>query len=297
MGMFRPCVPSSLNRGWGLKVKDGESGTSMSYLATGFEDVDDTGAIQTFTHCLRLQQSLEFYHRYKQKTFNCLHLSAGALVLEVGCGTGEDAIALAKLVGSTGKVTAVDRSQAMVQAAIASTSEQTLPIDFVVADAQQLPFADNSFDAARVDRTLQHVADPQRAIAEMARVLRPGGWMVAMEPDWETFIVDSNNRIATRQFLNFWCDSFPSGWVGRCLFKYFHQARLTDIQVNPETLVITQFDLADQIFDLVQTAHGARDAGIVSQSVVQAWLDELRQLDQSQQFFCSFTAMIVSGKK
>lgn len=269
----------------------------MPYFASDFKDVDSTDATQKFVQCLKLQQSLQSYQQYKHKTFEQMHLFAQASVLEVGCGTGEDAIALAELVGSQGKVTAVDRSHAMLNQAIANTSHLNLPIEFVLADAQQLPLTDNTFDAARVDRTLQHIAQPERVIAEMVRVVRPGGWVVAMEPDWGTFTVDSSQRSLTRQLLDLWCDNFPSGWVGRQLFRYFHQTGLTEVQVNPVTIVFTQFDLADQVLALVQTAHRAEASDIASQSDIRTWLHELQQFDQSQQFFCSFTAFIVSGKK
>ncbi len=269
----------------------------MAYFARDFQSVDDTPGAQRFVACLKLQQSLEFYHRYKAKTFEAMHLVAGASVLEVGCGTGDDAMALAQIVGPSGQVTAIDRSQTMLNEAIASTQPLALPIEFILADAQQLPFADHTFDGARVDRTLQHIADPAAVIAEMARVVRPGGWIVAMEPDWGTFVVNSTQRAITRQLLNVWCDSFPSGWVGRYLRQYLRQAGLTDIQVVPETLVITQFDLADQVFDLVQTAQATVEAGLVSSAEAQAWLSELQAFDRAQAFFSSFTGFIVSGQK
>jgi ubiquinone/menaquinone biosynthesis C-methylase UbiE len=269
----------------------------MTYLASGFENVDGMSTIEKFTHCLNVLASLEFFQNYKQKTFELLRLEAGATVLELGCGTGKDAVALAHQVGKHGKVVAVDHSQAMLAQAVEETKALNLPIEFVHAEAQQLPFADNTFQGARVDRTLQHISNSQQALVEMVRVVGPGGAIVAMEPDWETFTVNSENRALTRQLLNFWCDSFPSGWVGRRLSKYFHSAGLTDIQVIPETLVVTQLELADQVFDLVQTAHNAYEAGIVSQSEAEAWLRELQQMNQFQEFFCSFTGFIVSGKK
>ncbi len=73
--------------------------------------------------------------------------------------------------------------------------------------------------------------------------------------------------------------------------------RITDIQVNPETLVITELDLADHVFDLRQTADKAQQVGLLSPEETQDCLNELQQLDQSQAFFCSFTGFIVSGKK
>jgi ubiquinone/menaquinone biosynthesis C-methylase UbiE len=269
----------------------------MTYFASDFKDLDRTEAIQPFVQCLKLQQSLPAYQRYKQITFEQMRLVPGAFVLEVGCGTGEDAIALAENVGKTGSVTAVDRSQAMLDQAIATAQPLDLPIEFVLADAQQLPFADNRFDAARVDRTLQHLANPLGAIAEMARVVRPGGAIVAMEPDWGTLVVDSQQQTLTRHLINLWCDAFPSGWIGRQLFRHFHQVGLTEVQVIPQTIVFTQFELADQVLDLVQTARRAEAGSEADAPEVNTWLQELQQFNQAQQFFCAFTAFIVSGEK
>jgi ubiquinone/menaquinone biosynthesis C-methylase UbiE len=269
----------------------------MDYLASGFASVDASNKIEKFTQCLKLLNSLAFFQNYKQKTFDLLQLFEGAAVLEVGCGTGEDAIALAKRVGNTGRIVAIDHSRAMIAQAIESAKGLDLPIEFRLGEAEKLPFEDNEFYAARVDRTLQHIPEPQTAIAQMARVVCSGGHIVAMEPDWETFTVNSQNRNTTRQLLNFWCDSLCSGWVGRNLSKYFKRAGLIDIQARPETLIITQLDLADKVFDLFQTADRAQRTEFVSQQEARDWLNELQQLDQSQEFFCSFTGFIVSGKK
>jgi ubiquinone/menaquinone biosynthesis C-methylase UbiE len=269
----------------------------MSYWASGFANVDATNQVESFAQCLQLLGSLDFFQRYKQKTFDELHLFDGAQVLEVGCGTGEDALTLGSRVGSSGRVVAVDRSQALLDRAIAQAQNYRLPVDFVQADAQQLPLDDNRFDAARIDRTLQHIAKPERAISELVRVVRSQGYVVAMEPDWETFTIDSDNRTVTRKLLNFWCDSFPSGWIGRNLSKYFHQAGLVNLVVSPESLVIDKLDLANKVFDIIQTTHRAEQAGSVTAQDVHDWLSELQHLDQAQQFFCSFTGFIVTGRK
>lgn len=269
----------------------------MAYLASDFENVDATETVPKFIQCLNLLDSLEFFQNYKQKTFELMHLFEGASVLEVGCGTGKDALALSQRVGTTGRVVALDRSPAMLALAIENAKERHLNLEFVLADAQNLPFPDNTFDAARVERTLQHLKEPQKAITEMVRVVRREGRLVAMEPDWETFTVNSENRTLTRQLLNFWCNNFPRGWVGRYLLRYFHRAGLTDIEFNPETLVITQLDLADRVFDLFETVHRAQQVGLVTQQEAQDWLNELRQLDESQEFFCSFTGFIASANK
>jgi len=85
-------------------------------------------------------------------------------VLDVGCGDGR----LASLVAAP-EVVCVDSSPAAVEAAAARGLEAQ------VADARELPFPDGSFDAVTCNHMLYHLADPDQALAEFARVLRPGG--------------------------------------------------------------------------------------------------------------------------
>ncbi len=58
------------------------------------------------------------------------------------------------------------------------------------ADAYRLPFAEDAFDTAHCERVLMHLEEPGAALAEMKRVVRPGGWVVAVEPDWAGLRID-----------------------------------------------------------------------------------------------------------
>jgi SAM-dependent methyltransferase len=92
-------------------------------------------------------------------------------VLEVGCGPGEAAERIARELGAD--VVAVDISERMVELARARG------VDARVGDVQELPFADGSFDCALAAWVLFHAAALDRALGELARVLRPGGRLVA----------------------------------------------------------------------------------------------------------------------
>jgi ubiquinone/menaquinone biosynthesis C-methylase UbiE len=86
-------------------------------------------------------------------------------LLDVGCGSGDDVRALARRVAPSGCVIGIDISEAMIGQA---RKQNAVPcVDYCVADAHALPFADASFDAARVERVMQHVEDPDKALAEM----------------------------------------------------------------------------------------------------------------------------------
>lgn len=93
-------------------------------------------------------------------------------VLEVGCGPGEAAERIARELGA--EVVAVDTSERMVELALGRG------VDARVGDVQSLPFADGSYDCALAAWMLFHAADLDRALAELARVLRSGGRLVAV---------------------------------------------------------------------------------------------------------------------
>lgn len=221
----------------------------------------------------------------------------GSTVLEVGCGLGFDAVALARIVGESGRVVAVDCSRNMLEAARSRAEGCGLNIDFLLADAGRLESADETFDCARVDRTLQHIPDPKRVLREMARVTKSGGRILAYEPDWGTFTIGSADRQITRKIADFWCDTFKSGWIGRYLFGYLREIGLEDVQVCPSTLVITKLDLAEKVFDIFKNAEKAMHQGLVSRSEVSGWLGELQEDDRKGRFFCSYTGFLAWGRK
>src|SRR5262249_24179522 len=111
-----------------------------------------------------------------------LELDPNQRCLDVGCGLGEDARAITEAYGAGGG--GVDVNTRMVRES-RSRSAGRAWLTFLVAEASHLPFADSSFDAVWVKRTLMHLADPGGAIVEIGRVVRPDGRVVMVEPDSE----------------------------------------------------------------------------------------------------------------
>lgn len=112
------------------------------------------------------------------------HIADGAQVLEVGCGIGVGALILAR--EHSCQVTAVDRSDAMLDWARqrAATAGVSYRIEFQHADLDRLPFSGNSFDAVVAESVLSYVDDKEAAIAELVRVVKPGGRVGINETFW-----------------------------------------------------------------------------------------------------------------
>ncbi len=117
--------------------------------------------------------------RWRRDAVRAARIGRGMRVLDVACGTGSLARLAACRVGADGRVVGVDASGGMLARA-RERSEGTL-VAYQVADALALPFADASFDAATIGFGLRNLADYRRGLAEMRRVVRPGGRVVVLE--------------------------------------------------------------------------------------------------------------------
>ena len=109
-----------------------------------------------------------------------LNIPPGGIALDVGCGTGSVTASLARAAGPDGLALGVDISEPMLARAV--RAEAGPQIGFLRADAQRLPLRDEAVDAVISVAVLQLIPDPAAALAEMARVLRPGGRLAVMVP-------------------------------------------------------------------------------------------------------------------
>ena len=123
------------------------------------------------------------------------HLHPGMRVLDLGCGVGSITLDLAEIV-APGQVVGVDADASQLEVARASASARGLPnARFEVADAYALPFPNNAFAAALAHTLLIHLREPERALRELRRVVRPGGVVAVSDDDFGTAVLSPSDPL------------------------------------------------------------------------------------------------------
>jgi demethylmenaquinone methyltransferase/2-methoxy-6-polyprenyl-1,4-benzoquinol methylase len=122
------------------------------------------------------------HHRWRALAADRAELSPGDAALDICCGTADLAIELSSRVAPDGRVVGSDFSEQMLAVGRRKLAERGITgVDLEWGDALDLPYEDESFDAVTVGFGARNLADLGRGIAEMARVLKPGGRLVILE--------------------------------------------------------------------------------------------------------------------
>ena len=126
--------------------------------------------------------SLSRHRAWRRFAVSKSGLAMGGRALDVCCGTGDFALQLAEAVGKSGSVVGADFSAPMIELAKAKAARLgRRDIDFQLANACELPFANASFDCVTIGFGVRNLADIDAGLAEMSRVLKPRGKLVCLE--------------------------------------------------------------------------------------------------------------------
>src|SRR5262249_2774818 len=153
-----------------------------------FAKMSDTKSNPGYVDQNYLQEIVRVVQPAKLRGVQLMHIQPGFSALDVGCGSGIDTLALAQIVGASGRVVGIDYDETMIALANqkADSAGVSSWVQHKVADGSTLPFDANAFDASHCERVFQHVLQPERLLSEMVRVTRPGGWIVVIDTDYSS---------------------------------------------------------------------------------------------------------------
>ncbi|WP_305989346.1 methyltransferase domain-containing protein [Roseibium sp. MMSF_3544] len=271
----------------------------MTFLADAFRQVDTSSDLAKLEICLSLMERLPDFLAYKNMSYDLLALDPDGKVADVACGLGFDLPRLKQLV-PTGEVTGFDLSENFVKAAqsnvvdVLGTEDPSVTVR--QGDIHALGCEPDLFDAARIDRSLQHIPDPAAAIAGMARIVRPRGIVCAAEPDWSSFVIGSDMPAASRQVEAAFRRGFRNPLIGQQLPAMFGtQLSVTHHSAHP--ILLRSLSDAEIIFDITHTAERCVESGDMSATESRSFLDNLRKAEETGTFFALLIIHVVSGRK
>lgn len=141
------------------------------------------GAIAPRYDFLNRMLSFGIDRRWRTKAVRLLKYCEGARILDVATGTGDVALEIARVTPASVKITGADFCKEMVELGQRKVAQSPYAdrIDFRVAPCEDLPFPNNTFDSITIAFGIRNVVDRKLGLAEMWRVLRPGGRMIILE--------------------------------------------------------------------------------------------------------------------
>jgi arsenite methyltransferase len=254
-----------------------------------------TTTMSQFVFDERAAQQLEVVYRTRdvlrrrRLVREALALEGGHRVLDVGCGPGFYAAELLSDVGSNGAVVGVDSSPAMLAAA-ARRCEGLGDASFHEGSAISLPFDDRAFDRALCVQVLEHVPDVPGALAELHRVLRPGGRALVWDVDWSTLSWHSAEPARMQRVLRAWDLHLAHPALPRTLAAALRAAGFTEVRAEGHAFVTTEPDVetfGGTALQRVEQYLAGRDD--IDGAEAAAWAEEQHDLGARGEYFFAIT--------
>ncbi|WP_290653351.1 methyltransferase domain-containing protein [Aquisalimonas sp.] len=222
-----------------------------------------------------------------------LDLRDGERAVDIGAGIGDMTVDIARHVGPDGAVHALDLSPGLLHHTRQRAAEAGV-LDRVATDtgdANALPYGDDAFDVALCRWVLLHLPAPQRAIAEMRRVVRPGGRVLCVEADWETLIVHPGDPDVTRRIAHANVERQVDGRIGRKLAPLLQSAGFSNVSVTP----LVDLDRSGDWLPFLHTRLDVAAQAGVPLSTLHQWWKAIESAASHGEYLFSFTQYGVLG--
>lgn len=239
------------------------------------ETTQPDDATESLIRMLDVVDNLPGAAELRSDTYDLLALAPGQAVVDAGCGAGR---AVAELGDRGMRAVGIDPDPQMIAVARRRWSEQ----EFRLGTAGELPLVDGSVAGYRADKVFHAVPDPAAAVAEARRVLAPGGRIVLIGQDWDTFVIDSGDPELTRTIVHARAGSVPSPRAARRYRNLLLDCGFADVTIEVRTAIFTDGLMLPMLTGFAESACAV---GAIDRDQADTWIaDQARRADVGRLF-------------
>lgn len=255
---------------------------------SGFSAVDDADNPALFVEYL--DATARGLAAMKHYVVAAHEVGGSDLVLDIGCGAGHDL----ELLASAGiRSIGIDPSLTLLNAAGAKLQRAAPRPGLVLAGGEAVPLRSASVRGCRIERVLQHVADPAAVLTEAVRCLRPGGLLTVFEPDWTQL------QIPSEQFGPdaTWLANVRQPRIGKALWDLVERAGCQVDDRVEELSVWTSLALAERLVSVSAGLRRRVEQGHFTPDHARAWLAEQQAKDREGRFRAIVAKVLIVAHK
>ena len=217
-------------------------------------------------------------------------------LLDVGSGPGHQVFDIAPVVGETGHVAGIDPSESANDIARQRCSALD-NVSFQSGEAADIPFEDDTFDAVMSSQVFEYLDDVQSGLADMYRVLKPGGRIVIQDADWGTLLWHSSDSDRMARINEIWDNHLADPHVPQTLGRRLKDAGFVNVRAEAVPQIEIEYDPSNISAHFIEIYVGYVVSQGVSQSEADAWAADLRALGAADDYFFAATNYIFSADK
>ncbi|MFI5137062.1 MAG: methyltransferase domain-containing protein [Sphingobacteriales bacterium] len=244
-----------------------------------------------------LEETGRFLKNLKEYSYQPFTRIISGAIIDLGCGTGADVSNLGKLLGEQVMVTGIDHDETMLKKAESSFNDQK-NIQFILSEANTIPFENETVSGLRAERLIQHLAAPESTVFEMHRVLKKGHPLVLVETDWPSLTFYNEHLAIENKIIQYLTDKkINNGLAARKLSAYMECSGFENIHIEIFPFIIKSLKEANEYLWIERMISEASDENFISTQERDVFLPALHQSDEKNCFACTINVVIASSTK
>lgn len=260
-----------------------------------FSNLDSSTDIDYLVASMDRMFALEKIQAIKFRAINLLNLNIGDNVIEIGCGLGHDSEIIGGIVGSSGKVIAIDSSKTMLNEAKKRSTKPHVCYEYGIAS--NLHFPNDYFSAAYADRLLVSQKNTEQTIREIVRVVKKGGRICFTDIDAGSAVMSPNIDKLTNILLDQLRNIIQNPFIGRELHVLLKKSGVKVLHIIPEAYAVNSFELLTTMIDFPKMICDLHRAGQYTKKEAEYLSNRLKEAESKNEFLYSIILFTVVGEK